>query len=558
MTQSYDYIIIGAGSAGCVLANRLSADPAISVLLLEAGGENRDFLVEMPKGIGKLVTSPKHSWNYPIRTVGADGKETSETWQRGRGLGGSSAINGMIYVRGQPQDYDRWETKAGADWGWPAMKQAFRAIEDHELGDDGVRGAGGPVHVTTNKFRYPLAERAIEAGVAMGLPRHYEDLNREDQDGIGYYCYNIKNGRRQSAAVAFLDPARGRKNLHIVTDVHVDRIVFDERRAAGVQCRVAGRPATFHSNAEIILSAGTIASPKLLQLSGIGPDSLLRKLGIALVQHSPDVGRRVLEHLGIMMTFRLKGERGINHRLRGLGLARSVARYLTTRTGPLANGAMEVGGFLRTNQAEPTPNAQLYVSGWTLEMPKDRDVVAPMQAVERIAGMTFTGHLVHLDSEASIEISAANPDAPLTIRPNWLSSAHDRQAMVDLVRWLRRYAAQPALARYIAEEMKPGPAVSTDAEILEMAARDALCGTHAVGSCRMGHDADSVVDERLRVRGVSGLRVVDCSVMPGLISGNTNAPAMAVGWRAGDLILQDRHLRNTGAVPVAQLASETA
>ncbi|MEY4720428.1 MAG: hypothetical protein RIQ46_153, partial [Pseudomonadota bacterium] len=400
--------------------------------------------------------------------------------------------------------------------------------------------AGGAIRVTPNPLRYPLCEKAIAAGVEMGLPLHRDDLNREDLEGVGYYCYNIRDGRREGAAKAFLEPVRQRPNLTIVTGGEVSRILFDGRRASGVRCRANGIEHDFSARGEVILSTGCINSPRLLQLSGIGPAGLLNGLGIDVMHDSPDCGRRIREHLGMMLTWRLKGDRGIAHRLHGIGLGMSAAQYLATRTGPLANGAMEVGAFVKTRPEEPFPNLQLYVSGWMLHVPEDRSVVAPMQSVEPFPAMTVTAQLLQLTSEGELEITSADPTAPLTIRPNWLSTDEDRQAAVDLVHYVRRLTSQPSLAPYLERELSPGPNVQSDGEILEAAFRTALCGTHAVGSCRMGSDDRSVVDENLRVRGVDGLRVVDCSVMPGLVSGNTNAPAMALAWRAAELILAER------------------
>lgn len=374
----------------------------------------------------------------------------------------------------------------------------------------------------------------------MGLPLHRDDLNREDLEGVGYYCYNIRDGRRESAAKGFLEPVRQRPNLTIVTGGEVSRILFDGRRASGVRCRANGIEHDFSARGEVILSTGCINSPRLLQLSGIGPAGLLKGLGIDVMHDSPDCGRRIREHLGMMLTWRLKGDRGIAYRLHGIGLGMSAVQYLATRTGPMANGAMEVGAFVKTRPEEPFPNLQLYVSGWMLHVPEDRSVVAPMQSVEPFPAMTVMAQLLQLTSEGELEITSADPTAPLTIRPNWLSTDEDRQAVVDLVHYVRRLTSQPSLAPYLERELSPGPNVQSDSEILESAFRTALCGTHAVGSCRMGSDDRSVVDEKLRVRGVDGLRVVDCSVMPGLVSGNTNAPAMALAWRAAELILAER------------------
>jgi choline dehydrogenase len=535
--DEFDYIIVGAGAAGCVLANQLSRDPSIRVLVLEAGGRDNNPLITMPKGIAKLVFDPRYTWTYNIEQPREEGLEPREVWIRGKLLGGSSSINGMIYMRGHAEDYDDWERRGAMGWNWEAMRQAFRAIEDHELGDDGVRGVGGALRVETGKFTYPLADVMMSAAEQMGLPR-IREFNGAQAEGVGYYSFNVKNGRRQSAARVFLRPALRRANLKVEIHALAKRILFDGRRAVSVAAKVAGIDRIYRCRREVIVSCGTIESPKLLQLSGIGPADHLRALGIDVLADSPDVGSRMLEHLCFVMPFRMRRPGSMNHHYYGFGLVRSVLRYYLTRSGPMAQAPYEMAAFVRSNDQLTRPDLQIYMGGITFAH-GDQNFSVPMKNVEHAPGLSLYGHMLQCTSEGSVKIRSADATKAPLITPNWLSTETDQRAAVDLIRKMRLLASQPALAPYIDHEILPGASVQSNADILKIFRRLSSSGLHGVGTCRIGSDNAAVVDDKLRVRGVEGLRVVDLSVAPGQISGNTHASAMAIAWRGAGLILED-------------------
>ncbi|MES2290681.1 MAG: GMC family oxidoreductase N-terminal domain-containing protein [Pseudomonadota bacterium] len=529
----WDYIVVGAGSAGCVMADRLSRDPGNRVLLLEAGGTDNSLLIHMPKGIGKLALNPRYAWQYPVAQPRVPGTPATETWVRGRGLGGSSSINGMIWMHGQPEDYDAWERAGATGWNWNSMRAAFKAIEDHELGAGTARGVGGPVHISTGKFRYPLAEAAIRAGEQMGLTRK-EDLNDEDQEGIGYYPHNIRAGRRQSASAAFLRPAMRRPNLTVKTGVEVERIVFAGQRAVAVEARVVGGRQAFHVDGEVILSAGAIVSPAILQRSGVGSAETLARAGVDLVANNPAVGAHMRDHLGLSVAFRLKGDDpGNNREFRKLGLLRNVIRYGLFHTGPLATGPYEVGAFVRSRPGLTRPDLQIYVGAFSFARNQDPSFPVQLSKVEDQPGLTIYGQMLQPESQGTVQIAGPGLDTPLSIAPNWLQTANDQEAAVAMVRTLRRLASQPALAPSLGEELVPGAHADSDERILEAVRRLSRAGTHATSSCAMG-GSDAALDPECRVRGVEGVRVIDCGSMPGLVSGNTNGPAIAFAWAMAD------------------------
>ncbi|WP_408587068.1 GMC family oxidoreductase [Novosphingobium sp.] len=531
--EGFDYIIAGAGAAGCVLAHRLSADPAIRVCLIEAGPRDTHPFIAMPKGLAKVMADPKHLWAHASTPEASTGG-ASETWVRGRVLGGSSSVNGMMYVRGQPADFDAIAEVTSDDWAWKHIGPAYAALESHELGADETRGAAGPLKVSMPTLKDALSDAQIAAGEAMGWPRK-ADVNAPDNgEAVGYTPRTIHKGKRQSAATAFLRPAEARSNLTVLTECTVDRVVFAGKRATGVEVLRGGVREVIGCHGEVIVCGGAMASPAILERSGIGDPARLEALGIPVVHASAEVGENLIEHRGLIVQWKLKRDVSQNKEFKGWRLLRSVLRYYLAKDGPMAAAAYELGAWFRTRPGLNRPDAQMLIAPFSFDFAKNR------QDVERHPGMHVVVYPLRPTSRGSIHIATRDPDAAASFQPNYRATPEDRAAMVGAVRVVRAWAGQRPLAALIEAETMPGPDFASDAEILAAYDRFGTCGYHAVGSCRMGKDAESVVDPRTSVRGVEGLRVVDTSIMPAIPAGNTQGPTMAMAWRAADLILADR------------------
>lgn len=535
MSDSYDYIIVGAGAAGCVMAYRLSANPSVRVLLLESGPRNSHPFIHMPKAIGKALSRPNLVWPY-LTEANDQNNETPEFWARGNTLGGSTSVNGMMYVRGQPADYDEVARSAGPEWNWEAMGRAFRSIENHELGPDQTRGDKGPLHVSMPEMRNSLTDAMIDAGVAMGLKRK-TDTNAPDNDqGIGYAARTVHRGKRESAATAFLDPVRKRPNLVIESGVIVDRLMLDGPRVIGVKGSRSGRPISFRADREVLLAAGALASPAILQRSGVGPADVLHAAGIQIVADRAGVGANLREHRAMVMQWKVRDELSFNAGHSGLRLLGNIARYYLGGRGLLAAATYEIGAWFNTRSGLDRPDGQFLLAPYSF------DYAQGALTTESFGGMQICAYYLRPRSTGSVNIKSSDPAILPKIVPNYHSDPEDRAAMIAVARFARRFVRQAPLADKVFEETRPGPDFESDDEIIAAYDRFGNGAYHASGTCRMGLDDDAVLDERLRVRGIDGVRVIDTSILPFLVAGNTAAPAMAMSWRAADLILADANL----------------
>jgi choline dehydrogenase len=526
----FDYIIVGAGSAGCVLANRLTADGKHSVRLLEAGPEDSHLWIHIPLGYGRLFKDKAVNWMYQTEPEpGLNGRNVFQP--RGKVLGGSSSINGLLYVRGQHEDYDRWRQHGNLGWGFDDVLPYFKKAEDQTRGVDDFHGVGGPLPVSDWRHADPLSAAFVDAAAEVGFPKN-SDFNGATQEGAGFFQTTTKGGRRASTAVAYLRPAKTRPNLHVETSALAERVLFEGRRAAGVAYRAAGIPRTARARKEVLISGGAFNSPQLLQLSGVGPADLLRQHGVEVVLDAPGVGNDLQDHMQVRVVMRCSQAITLNDIVNNpVRKVLTGLRYAAFRTGPLTIAAGTSGAFFKTNPRLATPDIQIHF------LPFSTDKMG--EKLHPFSGFTASVCQLRPESRGSLRIKSADPAAPPEIRINYLASDVDRATNVEGLKILRKILHAQALAPYVVEEVDPGDKITSDEALLAYCRARGTTIYHPTSTCRMGNDPLAVVDQRLRVRGIDGLRVIDASVMPDLVSGNTNAPVIMIAEKASDLILQD-------------------
>ena len=527
----YDYVIVGAGSAGCLLANRLSANPRIRVLLLEAGGQDNHAWIHIPVGYLYCINHPVLDWRFKTAPEAGLGGRSID-YPRGKVLGGSSSINAMIYMRGQSADYDRWRDAGNGGWGWDDVLPAFKAHEDFFRGPDAAHGAGGELRVEAQRLHWPILDVFRAACAEQGIAP-IDDFNRGDNAGSSYFMVTQRRGTRMSAARAFLKPVLHRQNLRVLTHTQAQSVVIENGAAAGVRFQCLGQETVVRARAEVILAAGAVNSPQLLELSGIGAGAHLQRTGIRTVRDLPGVGENLQDHLQLRLIYRIRNALTLNELASTwFGKARIALEYALLRRGPMTMAPSQLGAFARSDASQATPNLQYHCQPLSLDR-----FGTPLHAYP---GMTASVCNLRPESRGSIHVAAPGFDAPPAITLNYLSAPKDQQVAVDAIRLTRRIIASAALAPHAPEEMKPGPALQSDEDLVRGAGDIGTTIFHPVGTAKMGHDRKAVVDERLRVHGVGRLRVIDASVMPTIVSGNTNAPTLMIAEKGAAMVIADQ------------------